>query len=86
MMTMASGAPCACETDAGRDGEHYRSSRKGQPNPYAGVPIQDIDLATFEPLKYYRLPADPWHIVCRWKKEGENRTGSPHFATPHISY
>lgn len=45
--------------------------------------MKDIDLATFEPLKYYRLPADPWHIVCRWKKEGENGLG-PHFETPHL--
>lgn len=31
----------------------------------------DIDVATFDPIRYYRLPADPWHIVCRWKKEGK---------------
>jgi carbon catabolite-derepressing protein kinase len=30
---------------------------------------ENIDLATFDPIKYYKLPADPWHIVCRWKKD-----------------
>lgn len=38
---------------------------------YEGVRPEDIDLATFDPTKYYKLPADPWHIICRWKKEGE---------------
>lgn len=34
--------------------------------------VNDIDVDTFDPIKYYRLPADPWHIVCRWKKEGRS--------------
>ncbi|KAI8633843.1 protein kinase SNF1 [Xylariaceae sp. FL1651] len=38
-------------------------------NPYEGIPLEQIDLRTFDPVKYYKLPADPWHITCRWKKE-----------------
>ncbi|KAK8085257.1 hypothetical protein PG997_006528 [Apiospora hydei] len=51
------------------DGSHYKSSHKDSHDPYAGMSANDIDVATFDPIKYYRLPADPWHIVCRWKKE-----------------
>jgi carbon catabolite-derepressing protein kinase len=40
------------------------------PNPYEGMKPEEIDLATFKPTKYYKLPADPWHIVCRWTKQG----------------
>ncbi|KAI1103159.1 Pkinase-domain-containing protein [Jackrogersella minutella] len=43
-------------------------------NPYEGIPIGEIDLETFDPIKYYRLPADPWHIVCRWRKDDIRRT------------
>ncbi|KAI0479573.1 protein kinase SNF1 [Xylaria cf. heliscus] len=39
-------------------------------NPYKGIPLDQIDLKTFDPVKYYKLPADPWHITCRWKKDG----------------
>lgn len=50
----------------------YKGSKKTHNNnPYEGVKLEDIDLATFDPLKYYKLPADPWHIICRWKKEGK---------------
>jgi carbon catabolite-derepressing protein kinase len=28
-------------------------------------------MRTFDPVKYYKLPADPWHIICRWKKDGK---------------
>ncbi|KAI1081450.1 Pkinase-domain-containing protein [Whalleya microplaca] len=38
-------------------------------NPYEGMSLDEIDLDTFDPIKYYKLPADPWHIVCRWKKD-----------------
>ncbi|KAI2777383.1 Pkinase-domain-containing protein [Daldinia loculata] len=38
-------------------------------NPYENLSPDDIDLERFDPIKYYRLPADPWHIVCRWKKD-----------------
>ncbi|KAI0470612.1 protein kinase SNF1 [Xylariaceae sp. FL0804] len=38
-------------------------------NPYEGIPPEKIDLKKFDPAKYYNLPADPWHIVCRWKKD-----------------
>ncbi|KAI1809539.1 Pkinase-domain-containing protein [Poronia punctata] len=44
--------------------DHYSDQ-----NPYEGVPLEHIDLKTFDPTKYYKLPADPWHITCRWKKE-----------------
>ncbi|RWA08263.1 hypothetical protein EKO27_g6827 [Xylaria grammica] len=37
-------------------------------NPYDGIPLDQIDMNTFDPVKYYKLPADPWHITCRWKK------------------
>jgi hypothetical protein len=47
----------------------YKGSKKTY-NPYEGVNPEEIDLATFEPIKYYKLPADPWHIICRWTKEG----------------
>ncbi len=42
------------------------------PNPYAGVSMHQIDPKTFDPIKYYKLPADPWHIICRWRKNGES--------------
>ncbi|KAF2973503.1 hypothetical protein GQX73_g229 [Xylaria multiplex] len=38
-------------------------------NPYDGISLDQIDMATFDPVKYYKLPADPWHITCRWKKD-----------------
>ncbi|KAI0443748.1 protein kinase SNF1 [Xylaria telfairii] len=38
-------------------------------NPYEGIALDQIDLKTFDPVKYYKLPADPWHITCRWKKD-----------------
>ncbi|CAJ2502910.1 Uu.00g103040.m01.CDS01 [Anthostomella pinea] len=38
-------------------------------NPYEGIPPEEIDLKTFDVCKYYNLPADPWHIVCRWRKD-----------------
>lgn len=37
---------------------------------YGNTPLDQVDLKTFDPVKYYKLPADPWHITCRWKKEG----------------
>ncbi|KAI6092033.1 Pkinase-domain-containing protein [Hypoxylon rubiginosum] len=43
-------------------------------NPYDGMSPDEIDLETFDPIKYYKLPADPWHIVCRWKKDDIRRT------------
>jgi carbon catabolite-derepressing protein kinase len=46
------------------------SRKERAPNPYEGLKIEDIDMKTFDPIKYYRLPADPWHIVCRWRKDG----------------
>ncbi|KAI1390003.1 Pkinase-domain-containing protein [Hypoxylon trugodes] len=46
----------------------------GDINPYEGLSPDEIDLETFDPIKYYRLPADPWHIVCRWKKDDIRRT------------
>ncbi|KAI4597452.1 Protein kinase [Pestalotiopsis sp. 9143b] len=48
----------------------YKGSKRAQtPNPYEGVKPEEVDLATFKPTKYYKLPADPWHIVCRWTKQ-----------------
>ncbi|ETS74914.1 hypothetical protein PFICI_13398 [Pestalotiopsis fici W106-1] len=49
--------------------ENEQSKRAQAPNPYEGMKPEDIDLATFKPTKYYKLPADPWHIVCRWTKQ-----------------
>ncbi|KAI1851034.1 hypothetical protein JX265_004566 [Neoarthrinium moseri] len=50
--------------------DNYKGSRKDQSsNPYEGMKPEDINLSTFDPLKYYKLPADPWHIVCRWRKD-----------------
>ncbi|KAH8670972.1 kinase-like domain-containing protein [Xylariales sp. PMI_506] len=46
-----------------------RSHKETSHNPYEGMKPEDIDLAIFDPTKYYRLPADPWHIVCRWRKD-----------------
>ncbi|OTB07007.1 hypothetical protein M426DRAFT_54380 [Hypoxylon sp. CI-4A] len=43
-------------------------------NPYEGMHPDEIDLETFDPIKYYRLPADPWHIVCRWRKDDLRRS------------
>ncbi|KAL7623171.1 Protein kinase [Parahypoxylon ruwenzoriense] len=49
----------------------YGSEEK---NPYEGMSPDEIDLETFDPIKYYKLPADPWHIVCRWKKDDIRRS------------
>ncbi|KAI1133460.1 protein kinase SNF1 [Nemania abortiva] len=45
----------------------------GRENPYEGIPLGQIDLKTFDPIKYYKLPADPWHITCRWRKDDISR-------------
>ncbi|KAI0024246.1 protein kinase SNF1 [Xylariomycetidae sp. FL0641] len=39
-------------------------------NPYEGMQPEEIDLKHIDPTKYYNLPADPWHIKCRWRKDG----------------
>ncbi|KAI0594631.1 protein kinase SNF1 [Biscogniauxia sp. FL1348] len=43
-------------------------------NPYEGIPPEHIDIKSFDPCKYYNLPADPWHIVCRWRKDDLRKT------------
>ncbi|KAK8069138.1 hypothetical protein PG994_005754 [Apiospora phragmitis] len=53
-------------------------------DPYAGMSANDIDVATFDPIKYYRLPADPWHIVCRWKKEGAASSDTASEKNTHV--
>ncbi|KAH9906673.1 protein kinase SNF1 [Xylariomycetidae sp. FL2044] len=47
----------------------YKGKLQEEKNPYEGMRPEDIDLKTFDPCKYYKLPADPWHIVCRWRKD-----------------
>lgn len=49
----------------GASGENFL----GKENPYEGLPLDHINLKTFDPIKYYKLPADPWHITCRWRKD-----------------
>ncbi|OTB15157.1 hypothetical protein K445DRAFT_75509 [Daldinia sp. EC12] len=49
--------------------EDYEKVHGKEHNPYENLSPDDIDLETFDPIKYYKLPADPWHIVCRWKKD-----------------
>ncbi|ORY57280.1 kinase-like domain-containing protein [Pseudomassariella vexata] len=56
------------------DGSRGHARKNSSHNPYEGKAPEDIDLATFDPLKYYRLPADPWHIICRWTKEDIRRS------------
>ncbi|KAI0450263.1 protein kinase SNF1 [Xylaria acuta] len=46
-----------------------RENSLDEENPYEGISLDQIDLKTFDPVKYYKLPADPWHITCRWKKD-----------------
>ncbi|KAI1738987.1 protein kinase SNF1 [Xylaria scruposa] len=46
-----------------------REITREKENPYEGISLDRIDLKTFDPVKYYKLPADPWHITCRWKKD-----------------
>lgn len=54
----------------GEDGSGFKEPRKSKPpNPYELMAIEDIDMSTFDPIKYYGLPADPWHIICRWRKD-----------------
>lgn len=50
---------------------HGASSEKylEKENPYEGIPLDHIDINTLDPLRYYKLPADPWHITCRWRKD-----------------
>ncbi|KAI0514563.1 protein kinase SNF1 [Xylaria bambusicola] len=55
----------------GEESETHASSERlpGKENPYNGVPLEQIDMHKFNPTLYYKLPADPWHITCRWKKD-----------------
>ncbi|KAI1331772.1 Pkinase-domain-containing protein [Xylariaceae sp. FL0255] len=61
----------------GDESEMNVKSRNGKPiekvNPYKGIPPEQIDLKKFDPTKYYNLPADPWHIKCRWRKDDIRR-------------
>ncbi|KAI2618179.1 Pkinase-domain-containing protein [Hypoxylon sp. NC1633] len=50
------------------------SDQSDESNPYEDMAPDEIDLETFDPIKYYKLPADPWHIVCRWRKDDIRRT------------
>ncbi|KAJ3569779.1 hypothetical protein NPX13_g5966 [Xylaria arbuscula] len=56
----------------GEESETYERLPKKE-NPYKGVPLEQIDMTKFDPIKYYKLPADPWHITCRWKKDDIRR-------------
>ncbi|KAI0842616.1 Pkinase-domain-containing protein [Hypoxylon sp. FL0890] len=58
------------------DSSDYDGKARGgaKKNPYEGMSPDEIDLETFDPIKYYRLPADPWHIVCRWRKDDIRKT------------
>ncbi|KAI1425682.1 protein kinase SNF1 [Xylaria sp. FL1777] len=56
----------------GEDSEAHGASGERsfeKENPYDGISLDRIDMNTFDPIKYYKLPADPWHITCRWKKD-----------------
>lgn len=59
------------DTDQFRD-PYAKTPNEEEGNPYEGMSADEIDFETFDPIKYYRLPADPWHIVCRWKKDGKS--------------
>lgn len=50
---------------------HGASSEKylEKENPYEGIPLDRLDINSLDPLRYYKLPADPWHITCRWRKD-----------------
>ncbi|KAI5860297.1 Pkinase-domain-containing protein [Durotheca rogersii] len=50
------------------------SRAREEGNPYESLSPDEIDPETFDPIKYYKLPADPWHIVCRWKKDDIRKT------------
>ncbi|KAI1091297.1 Pkinase-domain-containing protein [Rostrohypoxylon terebratum] len=53
---------------------YAKTPNEEEGNPYEGMSADEIDFETFDPIKYYRLPADPWHIVCRWKKDDIRRS------------
>ncbi|KAI2467547.1 Pkinase-domain-containing protein [Annulohypoxylon bovei var. microspora] len=53
---------------------YTKTPNEEESNPYEGMSTDEIDFETFDPIKYYRLPADPWHIVCRWKKDDIRRS------------
>lgn len=53
----------------GEESESQNTSNLERDEAYGSIPLDQVDLKTFDPVKYYRLPADPWHITCRWKKE-----------------
>ncbi|KAI0811932.1 protein kinase SNF1 [Xylaria sp. FL0064] len=60
----------------GEESEAHGASSEMLPekeNPYDGIPLERIDMNDFDPIKYYKLPADPWHITCRWKKDDIRR-------------
>ncbi|KAJ2979762.1 hypothetical protein NUW58_g7121 [Xylaria curta] len=48
-----------------QDSDEYLDEKSS----YEGISLDQVDLKTFDPIKYYKLPADPWHITCRWKKD-----------------
>ncbi|OTA90506.1 hypothetical protein M434DRAFT_22912 [Hypoxylon sp. CO27-5] len=64
--------------------EDYEKAHSGaeKSNPYEGMSPDEIDLETFDPIKYYKLPADPWHIVCRWRKDDIRKTS---VSSGHVS-
>ncbi|KAI1824298.1 protein kinase SNF1 [Xylaria intraflava] len=65
------GATWLQDEDYAKENSEEPEAHKGayRKNQYDGVPLEEIDLATFDPVEYYKLPADPWHIRCRWKKD-----------------
>jgi carbon catabolite-derepressing protein kinase len=58
-----------------RNGEREGASAEGSfVDDYGGAPLQrspNNSTSSIDPLKRYRLPADPWHIKVRWETNGK---------------
>ncbi|KAI2640145.1 protein kinase SNF1 [Xylaria nigripes] len=65
------GATWLQDEDSSKDNSEEPGATKeaSRRKRYEGVALEDIDLETFDPVAYYNLPADPWHIRCRWRKD-----------------
>ncbi|KAI1435234.1 protein kinase SNF1 [Xylaria sp. CBS 124048] len=65
------GATWLLDEDYSKENSEEPEAHKStsHPNRYEGIPLEEIDLESFDPIEYYKLPADPWRIRCRWRKD-----------------
>lgn len=52
---------------AQREGREEATSGTGSfADDYEGAPLERGSTSSIDPMKKYKLPVDPWHIVVRW--------------------